>query len=219
MRWARAWFLRLVVAAIAIAYAILSHVSNSNPGAGALGVVLAVAPVFLIAVALAWRSRHRLRLLVLCVFPALLVYHYWLPLTHHYPLLYLLQQSGAYALLGLSFGRSLLPDRTPLCTHWATAQHGTLTPAAVRYTRAVTLLWTCFFVALIVLLVALYFLAPLRVWSAFANFGMLPLIAALFIGEYSVRGRALPDMRHAGILAGLRAYRDSRRSPADARHG
>ena len=180
--------------------------------------MLAIAPVLLAAAVLAWRSAHRLYLLPLCAFALVLVYWYWPSLMHHYPLLYLVQQAGAYVLLGLTFGGSLRAGRTPLCTVWARRHHGTLSPAAVRYTRGVTLLWALAFAALMIALVALYFLAPLPVWSAFANFGTLPLIAALFIGEYCVRGRALPDMPHAGILAGLRAFWQSRRSPLDARH-
>ena len=216
---ARAWFLGLAIAAIAIGYAILAHLSNSTSNTCALGVVLAVAPALLIAAALAWRSRRRIRMLLLCAFVTLLVYHYWPLLARHYSWIYLLQQTAAYGLLGFTFGRSLGPGRTPLCTHWATLHHGTLSPAAVRYTRAVTLTWTLFFVAVTITLVALFMLAPLRVWSAFANFGTLPLIAALFIVEYGVRGRILPDMQHAGILAGVRAYWHGRRDRADLHHG
>ena len=219
MRRMRAWFLGLAVAAIAIAYAILSHLSNSTPNAGGLGVLLAVTPVFLIAVMLAWRSRHRLPMLVLCAIAAMLVERYWPLLTHHFSWLYLLQQVGAYVLLGLSFGNSLRPGRTPLCTRWATAQHGALSPAAVHYTRAITLMWTVAFAALTVALIMLFLLAPLPVWSAFANFATLPLMIVLFIVEYAVRGRALPDMQHAGILVGMRAYWDSSRGPPDVQRG
>lgn len=219
MRRVRVWFLGLAAAAIAIAYAILSHLSNSAPNPGGLGVLLALTPAFLIVVTLAWRSRHRLPILLLCAITAMLVERYWPLLTHHFSWLYLLQQAGAYVLLGLSFGRSLRPGRTPLCTRWATAQHGTLSPAAVRYTRAITLMWTVAFAALTVALIMLFLLAPLPVWSAFANFATLPLIVVLFIVEYAVRGRALPDMQHAGILAGIRAYWDSRRDPPDVQHG
>lgn len=215
----RAWLLRLAIASIAIAYAVLSHISNSTPNASTLGVVLAIAPLLLIAVAVARGSVHPIYLLAFCAAALLLVYWSWSLLVHQYSLLYLVQQAGAYSLLMLAFGRSLRPGRTPLCTVWATRQHGTLSPAAVRYTRAVTLLWAVFFAAITVISIALYLLTPLRVWSAFANFGTFPLIVALFIGEYLVRGRALPDMQHAGILVGLRAFWTSRRSPADARHG
>jgi len=45
---------------------------------------------------------------------ALLAYARWDDIRHHFALLYLIQQSGAYGLLGISFGRSLGPGLT-LC--------------------------------------------------------------------------------------------------------
>ena len=211
----RAWLLGLAVASIAIIYAVLSHISNSMPDGSALGAALAVGPLLLLAVAVARGSVRPVCLVLLCALAGVLVLWLWPLLIRHYSLLYLVQQAGAYVLLMIMFGRSLRPGRTPLCTVWATRHHGTLSPAAIRYTRAITLLWATFFAAITLAIVALYVFAPLTVWSAFANFGVFPLIAALFVGEYLARSRALPDMKHAGILLGLRAFWNSRQSPAD----
>jgi uncharacterized membrane protein len=52
----------------------------------------------------------------------------------------------------------------------------------------------------------LFFLAPLTTWSFFANFLTLPLVALMFIGEYWVRWRVLPEMRHMRILDAVRAF-------------
>ena len=210
----RAWLRGLGVAALAIAYAILAHVSNSDPGARALGVMLAVGPLLAVVLTPTWRSGYRLSSLILGALAGFAMYCYWPVLAEHFPWLYLLQQAGAYALLGFSFGRSLAVGRIPLCTRWATLVQGPLAPAVVRYTRSVTAAWTLFFALMTTTLIVLFVLAPLPVWSAFANFGGLPLIGTMFVGEYFVRGRALPDMQHAGILAGVRAFLGS--APAAA---
>jgi uncharacterized membrane protein len=55
----------------------------------------------------------------------------------------------------------------------------------------------------------LFFLAPLVTWSVFANFLTLPLVALMFIGEYWIRRRVLPEMRHMHILDAVRAFRNA----------
>ncbi|HXQ64764.1 MAG TPA: hypothetical protein VN787_07905 [Steroidobacteraceae bacterium] len=216
---ARAWIRGLSLAVLAIAYAVLAHLSNSTPGASGLGVALAAGPLLVFAVILAWRSTVRLPALLLCALASLLTYRYWPLLAQHFPWLYLLQQVSVYGLLALMFGRSLAAQRVPLCTHWATRVHGPLSPAVARYTRAVTVVWTAFFALITLTLVVLFALAPLPVWSAFANFCAFPLIITLFVVEYAVRNRVLPNMRHAGILAGARAFLTSERDTAAARRG
>lgn len=215
----RAWILGLGVAAVAIAYALLAHVSNLNHSGHGLGVALAVGPLVALALTLIWRSGYRIPAILVGALAGLAVYRYWPMLAQHFPWLYLLQQAGAYGLLTLTFGRSLAADRIPLCTGWATLIHGPLAPAVARYTRSVTVAWTVFFALMATMLIALFLIAPLPVWSAFANFCGLPLVVGMFIGEYLVRGRALPDMQHASILAGVRTFLGSAPGTAAARRG
>ena len=75
-----------------------------------------------------------------------------------------------------------------------------------RYTRQVTLAWSIFFGTMALVSTALFFAAPVKVWSGFANFLTAPLIALMFIVEYAVRRRMLPDVEHAGIVAGVQAF-------------
>ena len=199
----------ITIAAAVIAYAVLAHLSNAVPGNESLGALLAVAPLWVAALILAWRSHHRRAGLVACGLAALLAYASWGELRNHYAWLYLIQQAGAYGLLGLSFGRSLGRQRVPLCTRFATLVHGPLSAAAARYTRSVTVAWTVFFAAMTAALLLLYVAAPLAVWSAFANFCAAPLVALMFVGEYLVRHRVLPDMQHASFLETLRAVSGS----------
>lgn len=197
------------VALAAVIYAVLAHRSNLSPADSRWSGLLAIAPLLLLGLILALRARRRLPALFLVAIAVLLIAHFWPPIARHAAWLYLTQQTGAYVFLCLLFGSSLSAGRIPLCTQWAALVHGPLSVSALRYTRQVTFAWTLLFACIAAALVALFALAPLRVWSAFANFGTVPLLAAMFAGEYLVRERALPDMRHAGIWAGIRAYLDS----------
>jgi len=197
---------RAITIALAVAaYAALAHFSNAVPGNESLGAVLAIAPLWLAAVILAWRSSRRQLGLVACGLAGLVSFAGWGNLKNHFAWLYLIQQVGAYALLGVSFARSLGQNRVPMCTRFAALVHGTLSTSATRYTRSVTVAWTIFFAAMSGTLLLLYVAAPLAVWSVFANFCAAPLVALMFIGEYLVRHRVLPDMQHASILDTIRA--------------
>jgi uncharacterized membrane protein len=186
------------------AYAGLSHYSNAT-GARELGAALAVAPLTSIAVILAWRETAPVTAMLLNAAVAGLLYAMWPSLTRNYPLVYLLQEGGVYALLGITFGRSLLRSRTAVCTRLADALHGPLSPREVRYTRQVTAAWTVFFFAIAAISILLYLSAPLRVWSLYINLCVPLLVAAMFVAEYFLRGRILPQQRR-GLMATVRVY-------------
>jgi len=189
---------------LALAYAVLAHVSTAQGAHGTLGALLAIGPVGLVALIFLWRSR-RVWGLAAWVLALVLVVAFWLPLKAHFTWLYLIQQAGLYALLGVYFGRTLRPGRVPLCTQMALHAHGTLSAPTLRYTRQVTVAWSLLFALITLALVILFFTAPLRVWSAFANFGAPLLIVLMFALENRVRRFALPGMEHAGLLTTLRA--------------
>jgi uncharacterized membrane protein len=93
-----------------------------------------------------------------------------------------------------------------LCTQLADKIHGPLTPQEIRYTRRVTAAWALFFILIAAVTLGLFLFAPLRVWSLFANFCVLPLIGLMFVIEYTVRKHALPQVQRRGILAAVRVY-------------
>ena len=200
--------------AVAILYAVLAHVSNSIPGNQGLGLVLAAAPLWLIAATIAWRSQGRMLGLCCCAIAALLIFVFRGELEQHYPWIYLAQQLGAYGLLGLVFGRTLFGDRVPRCKQFALTVHGTLPADARDYARRVTIAWTLFFSAMVAVLLLLFFVAPLPVWSAFANFGAAPLVALMFIAEHWIRRRALPTLPRTSLQATIRAF--TTHKPSDA---
>jgi uncharacterized membrane protein len=204
------WRRRLQLAAIVVflvAYAGLSHYGNSAVRTHDLGVSLALGPVLVVGLLLVWRWTHHLLVALLAaVGTAMLLRHYWPVLEKNFSLVYLLQEGGFYSLLAASFGRSLVGDRVALCTQLADQIHGPLTPQEVRYTRRVTAAWALFFVSITAATLCLFLFAPLRTWSLFANFCVVPLIGLMFVAEYAIRRRVLPNVQRRGILAAVRVY-------------
>jgi uncharacterized membrane protein len=184
----------------------LSHYSNSVAGGRDLGTALALVPIAVVATLLAWRTVPPTVAVLLYAGLAGLLVGLWPVLRQNYPLIILLQDSSIYGLLGFTFGRSLMPGRVALCTQLADKEHGPLSAQEVRYTRQVTAAWTVFFFVIAAASILLFVAAPLRIWSLFINFCVLPLVGAMFIAEYQVRRRVLPGVKRTGLLAALRVY-------------
>ena len=205
MRWRR----RLQIVAVAVfivAYAGLSHYSNSNPQARDLATLLALAPMLSLGFLMVWRWNGTLSAVFLTAVVLMLLRHYWGLIIDEFSVVYLLQQCGFYGLMAWTFGRSLLPRQVPLCTAFADKIHGPLTPLELRYTRSVTWAWLLFFLANLAITFVLFALAPLPTWSFFVNFVSLPLVLLMFAAEFSIRRRVLPQVQRHGLMATLRNY-------------
>jgi uncharacterized membrane protein len=186
---------------VLLAYAALSHYSESSPDAKGLAAGLSVGPVMLIAIALAWRWAHPLGALLTAAVLGGTLYRYWPLVKNEYQWGDLLQQGGIYTLVAVSFARSMLGGRVPVCTQLAERIHGELTPIEISYTRHATLAWTVFYGLLTTVIVALFFWTPLKIWSLFVNFGTFGLIVLMATADHALRRRLLP--RHPG--GGLKA--------------
>ncbi len=200
---------RLQLAAVVlffIAYSVLSHYSNLNPQAHDLRTLLALAPMLTLGLVLLWRSSGALTALLAAAATAYLLRTFWPLLTQNFSIVYLVQQAGFYSIMAFTFGRSLRKDRVPLCTELADRLHGPLSALELRYTRNVTVAWALFFLLNLAATFLLYRFAPLRIWSLFVNFCSLPLILLMFVAEYLVRRRVLPQVQRSGLIATLRVY-------------
>jgi uncharacterized membrane protein len=203
------WRRRLQLAAIivfVVAYAGLSHYSNTVAATRDWGVALALGPVLVIGIALVWRWTHLPVALLAAAAAAVLLHHYWPAMEKNFPVVYLLQEGGFYSLMAASFGLSLRRHRVALCTQLADKVHGPLTPQELLYTRRVTAAWGLFFLVMTAVTLILFVSAPLRIWSLFANFCVVPLMGLMFVAEYAVRRRVLPQVPRRGILAAVRVY-------------
>lgn len=204
----------LGIAALVIGYPLLAHYTNESAHNGNLGALVAIAPAILIAQGFAWRSPRRFIMLVLLALSCLALWAGWPALERHFGLIYWLQNVGLQLMLFMTFGRTLIAGRQPLCTRFAEMVHAApLTPQHEIYARQVTVAWTLFFAAMALASTLLFFLAPLTTWSVFSNFLTLPLVALMFVAEYGVRTWVLPDLRHADILDAVRAYRNPSARP------
>jgi uncharacterized membrane protein len=126
--------------------------------------------------------------------------------------LLLLPQLAICLALAWMFGRTLRAGREPLVTRMSRSVHGALPAAIVAYTRNVTLAWTLFLSAMAVTSVLLYLLAPLPVWSLFANVLFFPLVGLMFLAEYAHRILRYRWFSHASIVQSVAAFRRQRPS-------
>jgi uncharacterized membrane protein len=194
------------VVAFFVSYAVLSHYSNSNPRAQDLGAILALAPMLTIGFALIWRWSGVLWAALVAAAALLLLREFWTLFAQNFSIVVLIQQCGFYAIMAFTFGRSLVKGRVPLCTQLADKIHGPLSASELHYTRRVTVAWVIFFLLNVAATFLLFEFAPSRVWSLFVNFLAAPLILLMFVAEYSVRRRALPQVPRSGLIATLRVY-------------
>ena len=192
--------------ALAIGYAFLAHYTNITPGAHTLGSLVALAPLLLAWLSVARQTRHRKLMLAALAALCTGLFLKWDLVTAHYGELYWLEHAGTMSFLGLSFARTLQDGREPMCAYFARMVHGALSPQLADYTRRLTRAWVVFFGAMALTSTLLFAATPLSVWSAFANFFTGPLIGGMFAVEYLVRRRMLPDMEHAHILDGIKAF-------------
>ena len=203
----------VAIAAALAAYPAFGYfVAAAPPPAGIAAVALAVGPLVVVILIVGRRSHFPLAL-ALCAAACALLWVNAEAIGRHLGLVYFIQHICTNAALALLFGRSLAPEREPLCTRFATMVRGPLPPRVARYTRQVTVAWTALFIAMFSISAVLFLFAPIAVWSAFANLLTLPLIALMFVAEYAVRKRVLPDLPQTHILEALRAYWRSAAAP------
>lgn len=199
----------IVIAAGAIAYPVLAHYSAATSAATtlpSLGVAVSLAPSLAILLWLTWRSPRRPAMLFLCAVVGGLLWGSWGMLERNFSWVYFLQHAGTYAMLAAVFGVTLGRGRQALCTRFAEAIHGSLAADEIRYSRQVTLAWTLFLLAISLVSSALFFFADIEAWSVFANFLSFPLILLMFIVEYGIRLRKLPQQKNHSIMDGVLAF-------------
>lgn len=205
----------LAVVGFLVAWAVLAHSGSAGQGSPDLSVLLAIAPIGAALGLLLWRASHPLLtaggIIVLLGGLALL----WPTLRQNIPLLFFIQHLGTNLALGTLFGRSLLGGGEALITQLARAvHHGEISPRKRRYTRQATLAWTAFFLLNAMVSAILWLLAPLPVWSVFANLLSMPLLGAMFVAEHLWRVHALPPEERPSIPQVIRAYRMHSRTEA-----
>lgn len=200
----RSWLALAVV--LSIAFAILAHAAIIDGVSPTVGALLSLVPLAGLALWTVRNSRHRDVMVAAIVLGAAALWMSWAQLERHFPSLFFLEHAGANLVLGVIFGRTLAAGHEPLCTRFARLIHGHLSAEEERYSRRVTLAWTVFFALVFTLSCALYLSRFLAAWSLFANIISPLLILAMFVVEYAIRVRVLPDAQRVGILGGIQAF-------------
>jgi uncharacterized membrane protein len=200
------WRKGLILLAALVGYQILLHWAvSSDPGSG-LGEFLTIAPLaaaLIWVMGRSWRGRLGLTALTLAAVSGWIA---WRAAGANPALVYLLPHVGAYLFMLWLFGHTLMPGREALITRLARRIHGTLPAEIERYTLRVTMAWCLFFAGMALTSLLLFFLAPLAVWSVFANLLNLPLVVAMFLAEYLYRILRYPNFSHASIRSTIRAF-------------
>ena len=204
----------LGVAALAVGWAVGAHVSSASGEPSHWGAALALAPLVLALGMALWKLPQRvLAVLGGVALVALLVWA-WPVFTSEVAFLYFVQHVGVNGLLAAVFGRTLSGPGEPLVTQLARRVHdGVLSERQLAYTRGVTQAWTAFFLGMVAVSTGLFLLAPVAVWSTFANLLGGPLIGAMFVGEYLVRLRALPPGERSTLADAVRAWKQHGSNP------
>jgi uncharacterized membrane protein len=202
------------VLALGAAYSVLAYRASVAATPDLTGALVAILPLVGLALAMAWRSAHRIAMVAACLAACLALFALRDWMVAHYNWVFLLQHAGIYALLCAGFGRTLQAGKTPLISSLARTVHGTLSPALVSYTRSVTWAWALYFAGITAASLLLFWLAPIALWSAFANLLSPILLVLMFAGEYAVRCYVLPAADRVGPLESIRAYRRASRSAA-----
>lgn len=201
----RAQWLQLAIVALLIGgYTLVSQYGYSSADGRGVGAGLSVGPIVLIAIVLAWRWAHPVVASLVSVLLAVTLYLSWPFLKTHYQWSDLIQQVGAFAMLAIGVGRSLLPGRMPTCTELAKTLHGgELLPVELVYLRRASIAWFLVWTALAVSVLILFFAASEHIWSLYVNFGTFGLIGIVFLADHALRRRVLPRRPGASMLAAL----------------
>ena len=191
-----------------IAYQVLVYCMILDQPDGGLGAGLMVAPLVVVVACVLARSVRGRLMLALLALGAGVGFLWWRTLGASPALLYPVPFLTVYLFLLWLFGRTLKADRRPLITMLAAHVHGGLPADIARYTRGVTWAWCIFFAAMALTSILLFVFEPLPIWSVFNNLLNLPLVVAMYLGEYAWRLRRFPDFPHASIATVFRAFRN-----------
>jgi uncharacterized membrane protein len=200
----RAWVALAVL--LSAGFALLAHFAIIDKLTPTVGALLSLVPVTALALWAVRRSRHRAAAFVAILAFGALLWMGWGTLQRHFPDLFFVEHAGANLALAFVFGRTLFGGREALCTRFARLLHGTLPVEVERYSRRVTAAWTIFFATLFALSCTLYFGGFLAAWSVLANILSPILTVTMFMVEYAIRHRVLPQWERVGLLGGIRAF-------------
>ncbi|MEO7742470.1 MAG: hypothetical protein ABIR98_06015 [Usitatibacter sp.] len=191
---------------VSVTFAVLAHAAIVQGVSPTVGALLSLMPASLFAGWAVSRTRHRVAASLVLALVAVALALGWPQLERHFPDVFFLEHVIINLVLAAVFGRTLFGARVPLVTRFARMIHGELPAEVERYARKVTIAWTALFLGIAAASCVLYLGGWLPAWSFLANFLNPLLLGAMFLLEYVVRHRVLPNWERVGVLGGVRAF-------------
>ena len=206
MRRAIGWTWKAFIVLACVAYQYLVHFSITDAQPGPVHLVLMWSPLAAFACWVMARSRNKLSWLAVLLAMGIVIY-----LLEHQEQLGVAAASGmshaaAYLFLLWYFGRTLAPGAEPIITRFARRVHGALQPDIEQLTRRLTIAWCVFFAAQLIASALLFAFASLDAWSVFVNLLNLPLLVAMFAGQWIYRNVWYPDCPRASIWQAIESF-------------
>lgn len=194
--------------AVATAYLYLCFLVAAAPQPPGWAVLIGLLPMAALMLLQAWHVRWRWLALAGCAALFVGAFIGWEMVRSHVAWVYLAQHVGAMGALGLMFGMTLMGRHADaFCSRIAAfVTPEPLDAAYLRYTWRVTLAWTVFFWLMLLSSLLLFFWGPITWWSFLANLLTPVLTGAMFVAEYLVRIRVLPDRPHMSVAGTIQAY-------------
>lgn len=198
----------ILITLAGIAYLGMGYIATTVAHPPLITVLLGLVPFGAAAIAASWRSPLRLPLLLLCAAGTGTLIVNLETLRDHVAWLYFIQHVGAMSLLFVTFGSTLMKEHEQaLCSRIAAfIAPEPLDANYLRYTWQVTLAWSLYFAVSALLSAVLFFFAPIEAWSVFANFVTPVTLGIMFVGEYLLRVRLMPNAPRVSVSATILAY-------------
>lgn len=188
-----------------VTYACVSHWMMLYHAAEPWAIVVLLGPLWMTALGLAGSRFDKAGLAVASLVGVALFALVMLGEAGDTNRLYVLQHAGINVLLCGWFGGSLRAGRLSLIGQFAERVHP-LSPAMLKYTAQVTLVWTLYFAAMVVASIVVYASFSFAAWSVLANLLTPLLVGALFVGEYLLRYRLHPEFERTRLVDAVRAF-------------
>jgi uncharacterized membrane protein len=211
----------IVTGLLLVAYAVTSHLALTQHWLW-MAFALAMSPLLLMAIAyvlkrlyLADKAPFSKTILLLATLLGVMgLLNYWANLMQFTEWMFLIQNVGTNAALGVMFAMTLLPNKKPLVTQFASILHAECPADMQRYTRQVTWAWVWFFGAMCTISLGLFFVGPLSWWSAFINLLTWPLVGVMFVTEFAFRRWRHPHFEKVTLIQGLMAFTNHYTKPS-----
>ena len=188
---------------LGIGYPIALYGANAQPQPNDLGLALSCLPLVMMFGGVIWTAVSRIAGVALGVIAGLTLWSDRADLLAHYAWVSLGQYVGWFLLLASFFGATLRAGATPMVSRFLALTKGPVTPQLARYTRTVTWAWALFFVAMAGVAVVVFLGTSFPIWSVFANVLTMPIAGLMFLGEYGIRRRVIPQSECPGLVATL----------------